>query len=146
MHPAKIVCLCTTFAFLFAGLDSQAQDLGLRVPPGFRVTLYADETLAKDIYAMTLDAKGRVVVTSRGWIKVLHDTKEAGKADKATVFAKTETGGMGLCFDGNDLYFCGDGWLSRYRDSQGRGQADGPPEKLVPLNFEEHAGHAVRGG
>jgi putative membrane-bound dehydrogenase-like protein len=53
---------------------------------------------------------------------------------------------MGLCFDGNDLYFCGDGWLSRYRDSQGRGEADGLPEKLVPLAFEEHGGHAIRKG
>ncbi|MFL5242349.1 MAG: PVC-type heme-binding CxxCH protein [Gemmataceae bacterium] len=126
--------------------DSKAQDLGLRVPPGFRVSLYADETLANDIYAMTLDARGRVVVTSRGWIKVLHDTKGVGKADKATIFAKTPTGGMGLCFDGNDLYFCGDGWLSRFRDKQGRGEADGPPEKLIPLNFEEHGGHAIRKG
>ena len=31
-------------------------ELGLRAPLGFRVTLYADERLANDIYAMTLDA------------------------------------------------------------------------------------------
>ncbi len=46
---------------LVAGLlaaPAAADDLGLRVPPGFRVTLYADETLANDIYAMTLDAQG----------------------------------------------------------------------------------------
>jgi putative membrane-bound dehydrogenase-like protein len=146
MHQVKNVAFWVALAFFMRGLDSKAQDLGLRVPPGFRVSLYADETLANDIYAMTLDAKGRVVVTSRGWIKVLHDTKGVGKADKATVFAKTPTGGMGLCFDGNDLYFCGDGWLSRYRDKEGRGEADGPPEKLVPLSFEEHGGHAVRVG
>ena len=35
-------------------------DLGLRVAPGFRVTLYADENLANDIFAMTLDAQGRL--------------------------------------------------------------------------------------
>jgi putative membrane-bound dehydrogenase-like protein len=145
-HCLKI--LGVLLGSLFGGLGSfvQGQDLGLRAPPGFRVTLYADETLANDIYAMTLDAKGRVVVTSRGWIKVLHDTKGVGKADKATIFPKTTTGGMGLCFEGNDLYFCGDGWLSRYRDKEGRGEADGPPEKLIPLKFEEHGGHAVRVG
>src|SRR5438552_18351749 len=33
-------------------------DLGLRLAPGFRVTEYADQNLANDIYAMTLDAKG----------------------------------------------------------------------------------------
>src|SRR6516225_4197677 len=96
---------------------SRAEDLGLKVPEGFRVTLFSDETIANDIYAMTLDSQGRVVVTSRGWVKTLHDTAGRGKADRATVFAETESGGMGLCFDGDDLMFCGDGWLSRYRDA-----------------------------
>ena len=41
-------------------------DLGLRVAPGFRVTLYADQDLANDIFAMTLDSHGQVVVTGPG--------------------------------------------------------------------------------
>src|SRR5437016_10807144 len=117
MNPPQRITksLAWTSLVFFAVIGNcNANELGLRIPPGFRVSLYADETLVNDIYAMTLDAKGRVVVTSRGWIKVLHDTKGVGKADKATIFVKTPTGGMGLCFDGNDLYFCGDGWLSRY--------------------------------
>jgi putative membrane-bound dehydrogenase-like protein len=134
------------FVIALLGPTARAADHGLKVASGFQVTLYADETLANDIYAMTLDKKGRVVVTSQGWIKVLHDTKGTGKADKATIFAKTPTGGMGLCFDGNDLYFCGDGWFSRYRDSKGIGEADGLPEKIVPLRFSEHGGHAMRRG
>jgi putative membrane-bound dehydrogenase-like protein len=123
-----------------------AADLGLRVAPGFRITVYADHELANDIYAMTLDAQGRVVVTSQGWIKTLHDTQGTGKADKVTTFAATPTGGMGLCFDGNDLFFCGDGWLSVYRDKNGDGQADGPPERILPLAWGEHGGHAMRKG
>jgi putative membrane-bound dehydrogenase-like protein len=122
------------------------EDLGLRVAPGFRVTMFADENLANDIYAMTLDAKGRVVATSRGYIKTLEDSDGDGKADKATLFATTGTGGMGLCFDGSDLYFCGDGWFSRYRDSDGDGHADGPPERILPLAFAEHGGHSMRKG
>jgi len=39
-----------------AGLISQ-EELGLRVAPGFRVTLYSDSDLANDIYAMTLDSQ-----------------------------------------------------------------------------------------
>jgi putative membrane-bound dehydrogenase-like protein len=118
----------------------------LRVAPGFRVWLYADQDLANDIFAMTLDARGRVVVTGPGYIKVLHDTKGAGKADQATLFATPSTGGMGLCFDGNDLYFCGGGWLSGYRDPTGKGVADGPPEHILPLAYGEHGGHAMRKG
>jgi len=123
-----------------------AADLGLKVAPGFKVTLYSDQDIANDIYAMTLDRKGRVVVTSAGWVKMLHDTRNAGKADKATLFAETKSGGMGLCFDGNDLLFCGDGWMSRYRDPDGKGQAQGAPEKIIPLRFGEHGGHAMRKG
>src|SRR5205814_2560632 len=68
------------------------------------------------------------------------------RADSATLFAETQTGGMGMCFDGNDLYFCGDGFLSRYRDTAGNGRADGAPEHLLPLDFKEHGGHAMRKG
>ncbi|MDR3637734.1 MAG: hypothetical protein P4L84_28260 [Isosphaeraceae bacterium] len=123
-----------------------AEDLGLKMPPEFRVSTFADERLANDIYAMTLDSHGRVVVTSRGYVKTLHDDDGDGKADRATEFTETSTGGMGLCCDGDTLYFCGDGWLSRYRDADADGRADGPPEKLVPLAFGEHGGHAIRKG
>lgn len=141
-----LVLACALGSTATVAAEPRAEDLGLRVAPGFRVSLYADETLANDIFAMTLDAKGRVVVTGPGYIKILHDTKGMSRADQATLFATPPRGGMGLCFDGNDLFFCGDGWLSRYRDSQGRGQADGPPEKLWPLAHSEHGGHAMRKG
>jgi putative membrane-bound dehydrogenase-like protein len=142
------------FAYLLGGVfllglvwsSARAEDLGLRVAPGFRVSLYADQDLANDIFAMALDAQGRVVVTGPGYIKILHDTKGVGKADRATLFATPAQGGMGMCFGGNDLYFCGGGWFSRYRDSRGRGEADGPPEHLLPLAHAEHGGHAMRKG
>src|SRR5258706_4295723 len=84
------------------------EPLGLRVARGFRVTLYADASLANDIYAMTLDSRGDVVVSSRGYIRTLYDADGDGVADSSREFAASTTGGMGLCFDGNDLYFTGD--------------------------------------
>ena len=51
----------------------------MRVPPGFKLTLYADEALANDIYAMTLDPHGPVVVTSRGYVKTLHDDEATAR-------------------------------------------------------------------
>jgi hypothetical protein len=140
-------------AVLVGGEAARAQgdliafnDLGLRVARGFRVTLYADSSLANDIYAMTLDARGRVVVTSRGYIRTLLDTDDDGVADSATDFATTGTGGMGLCFDGNDLYFTGDGSFSRYVDSNGDSVADGPAQPILPAGAGEHGGHAPRKG
>ena len=134
-------------AFAGAGEDLVAvPGLGLRVTPNFRVTLFAGPELAADIYAMTLDSHGRVVVTGPGYIKRLDDTRHVGRADKAVLFATTKTGGMGLCFDGNDLMFFGDGALSRYRDTNGDGIADGPPEKIASFGNSEHGAHAIRQG
>ncbi len=141
ISPASLVLL-----YLWAPAAVAGDDLGLRAPPGFRVTLYADQELANDIYAMTLDADGHVVVTSEGWVKRLLDTKGTGRADKAEIIAPTKTGGMGLCFDGGDLYFCGDGWFSRYRAGKVKGTLEQTPEKIIPLNFSEHGGHAMRKG
>src|SRR5688572_4869671 len=120
--------------------------LGLRVARGFEVTLYANETLANDIYAMTLDSRGNVVVTSQGYIRTLQDRNNDGFADASTEFAHTTTGGMGMCFDGPDLMFVGDGGLWRFRDANEDSQADGAPERLLSLAAGEHGGHAVRKG
>src|SRR5262249_19242215 len=98
----------TSLLLVTLGEVAPADDLGLRVAPGFKVTLFADQDLANDIYSMTLDAEGRVVVSSRGWVKTLHDTKGTGRPDRATLFATTPKGGMGLAFDGPDLLFTGD--------------------------------------
>src|SRR5437879_12101533 len=97
-----IACLLCSFSAQAAELVP-VEELGLRLAPGFRVTLYSDSDLANDIYAMTLDSRGRVVVTSPGWIRILEDTDGDGKADMATVFAENKTGGMGRCFAGNDF-------------------------------------------
>jgi len=139
-------------ALLATALDLPAANLvefpqlGLRVTQGFRVTLYSDADLANDIYAMTIDPRGDVVVTSQGYIRTLFDRNADGVADGAEDFAQTRTGGMGLCFDGNDLLFCGDGGLWRFTDADGNGQADGPPTKLFSIEFGEHGGHAPRRG
>jgi len=120
--------------------------LGLRVARGFRVTLFADDNLASDIYTLAIDSRGNVVVSSQGYVRTLYDRNNDGVADDSEDFARTDTGAMGLCFDGGDLMFVGDGALWRFRDTNGDGQADGAPERLLSLAFGEHGGHAVRKG
>lgn len=119
---------------------------GVRLASGFRMSLFAGPELANDIYAMTLDTRGDVVVTSQGYIRTLLDTDDDGRADSSTLFAATRTGGMGMCFDGTSLYFAGDGALWRFEDADGNGVADGPPQRLLSMEFLEHGGHAVRKG
>ncbi len=118
----------------------------VKLPDGFKMELYADETLANDIQAMTLDSLGRVVVTGPGYVKILHHDKTTGRASHATTYATPKTGGMGLWFEGRDLLITAEGWLSRYRDQNADDVADGLPEHILPFAFQEHGGHAIRKG
>ena len=57
------------------------------MPEGFSVARVADDTLAHDLWCLTLDEQGRIVVGGPGYIKRLEDTDGDGKADKQSVFA-----------------------------------------------------------
>jgi putative membrane-bound dehydrogenase-like protein len=124
----------------------RVDELGLRVARGFRVSMISTPDVANDLYCMTLDPKGRIVVSSAGWIKTLHDDDGDGKMDRSTTFAETRTGAMGLHFEGNDLYASCDGHVTLFRDKDGDGKADGPGEPLFKLLFGEHGAHAIRKG
>jgi putative membrane-bound dehydrogenase-like protein len=143
---SALLCLAQAELSLAAADLVAFPTLGLRVARGFRVTLFADDTLASDIYALTIDPRGNVVVTSQGYIRTLLDRNNDGVAETVEELASTTTGGMGLGFGGNDLMFVGDGGLWRFRDENGDGRPDGPPEKLLSIAFAEHGGHAVRKG
>ncbi len=128
-----------------AGLGP-ANGLGLRVAPGFVVSQFADSSLADDIYSLAINPRGDVVVSGRGYIRTLVDVDRNGVADRVIEFGETTTGGMGMCFDGDDLLFVGDGALWRVRDADGDDRADGPAERLIDVPFAEHGGHAIRRG
>src|SRR5690349_10927560 len=70
-----------------AAQEPARANLGFEVPPGFKVSLYADDALATDIHSLTIDAKGRVVVAGKGYVKILQDIDGDGKADRATLFS-----------------------------------------------------------
>jgi putative heme-binding domain-containing protein len=134
-------------------LPIHAEDLGLKVPPGFRVTLWADHNLANDIFTMALDEKGRVVVSGPGYIRRLEDTKGEGRADKATDIAETKTGAMGLLHAYDrieqqfDLFTAADGRIRGFSRRD-----DTVPYVSYRLNaldsypFSEHGGHALKVG
>jgi putative membrane-bound dehydrogenase-like protein len=131
-----------------APLAARDVQLGLRVPPGFEVTEFADSKLANDIFCMTLDPRGRVVVSGRGYIRILIDDDNDGRADRAIDFASgPKDGAQGLLWEGSSLYFTGDGGLRRYRDENGDDRADGPSELIRAMNTGgEHHAHAIRRG
>src|SRR3954471_11576238 len=143
--PLGVAVACFSLSLAAADLVP-ASDLGLRIERGFTITEFADNNLAPDIWCMTIDSRGRVVVANSKSIRVLVDEDGDGEADDFITFANVERGVMGMCFDGNSLYVTADGWLMRYDDENGDSVADGPPQKLIPLGFGEHGGHAMRKG
>lgn len=143
------VALVPLTAFLLVSpLPAENVQHGLRVPEGFEVTEFADSKLANDIFSMTLDPQGRVVVSGPGYIRVLVDDDGDGRADRAIEFADgPKDGAQGLLWEGSVLYCTGDGGLRRYRDANGDSKADGPSELIRALHTGgEHNAHAVKRG
>ncbi len=145
MHRHAALCLSfASLAFLLSLPCPAAVSHGFRVPEGFEVSLYAGDDLAHDIFSMTTDAKGRIVVAGKDYVKILHDTDGDGKADQATLFVKaSKSGAHGLYFDGHDLIMNGDGGIRRWRDTDGDGVADGEPEFW--LRTERDGEHSANG-
>ncbi len=120
------------------------EELGIKAPEGFQVTLFAADELAHDIYSMTIDSHGRVVVAGAGYVKILHNDDSDGKADRATLFSdKPASGAHGMVFDGDDLICTGDNSLMKLRDTNGDGIADGQPEIWATLKSSEHGANGV---
>jgi len=155
-HGRRVWCgwlVCGWLVLVAAGRcvafeDAASADSSVRVPDGFQVTLYADDELASNIYSMTIDSSGRVVVAGPRYVKILHDRDGDGRAESFTVFSERPTGGaQGLFFDGSDLLATGDGAMWRLRDSDGDGRADGAPERILKIRAGgEHDAHAIRRG
>ncbi|QDU63934.1 Cytochrome c [Planctomycetes bacterium Pan216] len=138
--PALLVCLLVG--------EDQSEQLGLRLPKGFEAIEVAGSDLANDIYALTLDPKGRVVVAGRGYIRILSDDDGDGVADRAIPFSDVpKNGAMGLLWEGDSLYAMGDAGLIRFTDKDGNDKADGPPELIFPFKTGgEHSAHAIQRG
>lgn len=144
----QVVSAILTATGLCAGTHAAEPASNITAPEGFRVTLFADDELAHDVFSLTTNARGEVVVSGPGYVRILVDQDNDGQADIYRTFAPSPaTGAQGLYFDGNDLLCTGDGGLLRYRDDDGDGRADGPPEKLLSLKTGgEHFAHAIEQG
>lgn len=120
----------------------------IQVPDGFRVSHFADDDVAHDIYSLTFNAQGQVVVSGPGYIRTLIDVDQDGTVDRFTTFANgPKTGAMGLCFAGPHLLASGDDGVLLYRDEDGDGRADGMPETILKIKAGgEHHVHAIRQG
>ncbi|WP_339910686.1 PVC-type heme-binding CxxCH protein, partial [Symmachiella dynata] len=124
------------------------EPVSLTVPEGFTATLFADDDLAHDVFSMTFDSQGRLVVSGRGYVKRLIDSDGDGRADEAQQFVDgPESGAQGMYFHGDDLLCVDAKGLLRYRDQDADGVADGPPDRFLKTKVGgEHGPHAIRKG
>jgi len=79
-------CLALICAILGTATARAAEPERWRVPEGFAASLYADDAFVPDATAMTVDPLGRVVVAGPGYIKILVDSDNDGRADTAKTF------------------------------------------------------------
>lgn len=130
------------------GLVADENPLGLKVPEGFEVTEFAGDGLAHDIYSMTIDAQGRVVVSGAGYVKILIDADRDGVAETSKTYVdQLPMGAQGMYFLGRDLICAGGEGLIRYRDRNSDDRADGPPDVFLKIKTgNEHDLHAIRKG
>ena len=148
-NPPVFLSFLLQFAFIAIALASSthaAEQLGFRVPDGFEITHFADDDLAHDIFSMTIDAKGRVTVAGRGYVKILHDDDDDGRADRATLFSPVpKSGAHGMVWDGPHLVCTGDNSVMRLYDRNGDDKADTPdkPEVWTQLRHPEHGANGI---
>lgn len=145
--PSRPIVL---LAALFCGLSpAQAADPapGLKLPAGFVATEFSGPQLANDIYTLHIDARGRVVVCGRGYVRELIDDDNDGKADRARdLVAGLKDGPMGALWEGDTLYLVADGGLKRYRGVDGKKPVRDSETILAVKTGGEHDAHAVRRG
>ncbi len=142
------VCFFLSEPLNYSNLAAQQDEIPIKVPDGFVIERFADDDLATNIYSLTVNSRGEVVVAGPGYIKVLLDENGDGKADRFRLFSDSpKQGAQGLFFEGNDLYATGDGGLQFFKDADGNGVADGPPKNLLAVKTGgEHDSHAIRRG
>ena len=120
-----------------------AQRVPLHVPHGFVASRFASDELAHNIYSLTTDREGHVVVSGPGYIKRLLDTDGDGVADQAELLSKYPgSGAHSLLFVDDALICNGDNRLSRLTDPDGDGYFD-RRETLANLRHPEHGANGL---
>jgi glucose/arabinose dehydrogenase len=97
-----------------AGTPAAGQDESLRLPPGFRISVFADQLDGVRYLAL---GPGNVVYASRpgaGVVVRLPDANADGRADSAVTVASGLDAPFGLAFRGDTMYVAGERTVKRF--------------------------------
>lgn len=130
----------------------------MKVPDGFKVTLFAGEPDVVQPIAFTFDDRGRMWVaeclsypkwtkdgTGHDRIIILEDTDGDGVHDKRTVFAENLANLSGLEYGFGGVFICSLPTLKFIPDRDGDDVPDGPAETLLD-GWDENCRHNVFNG
>lgn len=111
----------------------QPEGAPLKIPPGFRVNLFADKL--EHARWMALAPNGDVFLAESGFgkITVLGDTDSDGVADLKETFASGLNRPFGLAFRDGYLYVGNNDAVVRFPYKPGQLKAESDPEKIVEL-------------
>lgn len=149
LHGLRLGLWCVLISGLCGNVfGDESEAGGIRVPAGFRVQLYAGDDLAHDIHSLTIDSRGRVVVSGPGYVRILVDRDGDGSADTSLPFAdRPASGAQGMFFHGSSLLCAGDEGLQLFRDDNGDDRADGPGQTFLKIAAGgEHHVHSIQRG
>nr|MBA3485009.1 DUF1080 domain-containing protein [Pirellulales bacterium] len=128
----------------YAGLPADAAVKAMKLPPGFKATVFAAEPDVKQPIAMAIDDRGRVWIAeayeypiraaegkARDRILIFEDTNGDGKHDKRTVFAEGLNLVSGLEVGFGGVWVGAAPYLMFIPDRDGDDKPDGKPEILL---------------
>ena len=123
-------------------VTSQPQGAKLKLPPGFKISVYASGL--DDPRHMLQAPNGDVVLSEpgAGRITILRDANHDGIAEQRFTFASNLDEPYGLAFYDGWLYIGNQNAVVRLRYAPGATQAGGAPQEVAPL---PPGGHNTRG-
>src|SRR5215831_735080 len=131
-----------------AGPATEKRFPPLKVPPGFKATLFACDPLIE--YPSVIAAGPRpgslfvavdymtglgTDIVRRSEIRLIEDTDGDGYADKSTVYAKGFNSIQGLAYHDGTVYVMHAPFLTALRDTKGKGEADERKDLLTGLGL-----------
>jgi putative membrane-bound dehydrogenase-like protein len=130
------------------GPETEKRFPSLKVPPGFKSTLFACDPLVEYPSAIALGPRrGSLFVAAdyltglgtqverRDEVRLIEDTDEDGYADRATVFGNQFNSVQGLAYHNGTLFVMHAPFLTALRDTDGDGKADERKDLLNGLGL-----------
>ncbi|HXH40053.1 MAG TPA: sorbosone dehydrogenase family protein [Thermoanaerobaculia bacterium] len=123
-------------------VEGQPRNAALHVPPGFRVSLFADKL--GNPRGLLLAPNGDVILSEpgEGKITILRDANHDGIAEQRFTFASGLNDPYGLAFHDRWLYVGKEDAVVRFPYKAGQTAANGGPEQIASL---PPGGHSTRG-